>query len=231
VPNLSASPLAGKRSDFVFRLMSWGGKNRRDFAWRRTASPYKVFVAECLVQRTRAAQVEPSYLRFLKKWPNITSLSASSEHDVRHVIGTLGLGYRARRIRSVAREIVELFGGRIPDSLSEMKRLYGKGFGDYMAHAILCFAFGNSVPVVDRNVQRILGRVFSIEIRKDGHRDRKLWEFAAQLVPREKAREYNWSLIDFGALVCTPRNPKCRTCPVLEICDYGKENVGKLVLA
>jgi A/G-specific adenine glycosylase len=203
--------------------MDWGERNRRNFAWRHTQDPYEVFVAESLVQRTKATQVEPTYLKFLQKWPNANSLSKATQSELKSVIGTLGLEYRVKRIHMIAQHIVSLFGGTIPSKFAELKQLYGKGFGDYMAHAILCFAFGQDVPVVDKNVERILKRVFSIRTRKDGHRDRKLWAFAAALVPKRKAREYNWSLLDFGALVCTPRDPKCRTCPILEICDFGRE--------
>jgi A/G-specific adenine glycosylase len=208
--------------------MAWGAKNRRGFAWRRTEDPYKVFVAELLVQRTKAAQVEPIYLNFLGKWRNLESLSEATQRDLKSVIGTLGLEYRVKRIRTIAQLIMSLFGGTIPDKLAELKRLYGSGFGDYMAHALLCFAFAQDVPVVDKNVERILKRVFSIETREDGHRDPKLWKFAAQFVPKGKAREYNWSLIDFGALVCTPKNPKCPTCSILGLCNYGRQRVSAL---
>jgi len=220
---LSDSLPRQRQSKFVSRLMNWGEKNRRDFAWRHTEDPYKVFVAESLVQRTKALQVEPVYLKFLQKWPDVKSLSKATEHDLKSVIGTLGLEYRVRRIRAIAQQIISLFGGIIPDKLTEFKRLYGKGFGDYMANAILCFAFGEDVPVVDKNVERILTRVFSFKARKDGHRDPKLWQFAAELVPEGKAEEYNWSLIDFGALVCAPKHPRCSTCPILDICDYGRQ--------
>jgi len=217
-----------KQHEFVSRLLTWGESNRRTFSWRSTQDPYKIFVAESLVQRTKAAQVEPVYLRFVGRWPDIESLASASEKEVRGVVWTLGLDYRIRRIITIAKYVVRLFGGRIPDNLKELKNLYGKGVGDYMAHAILCFAFGQDVPLVDKNIERILKRVFSIQTRKDGHRDRKLWTFAAGLVPEGKAKDYNWSLIDFGALVCTPKKPKCSACNLLEICDYGTQNVDKL---
>jgi len=216
----------GKRqSEFVIRLLDWGERNLRDFPWRHTKNPYDVFIAECLVQRTKAAQVEPVYMEFLRKWPDIVSLSRATEDEIRSVIRPLGLGYRAARFRTIVAECMRLFGGRIPDNLEELKWLYGKGLGDYMAHAILCFAFGRDVPLVDKNIERILKRVFSIETRKDGHRDRRLWIFAGNLVPKGKAKRYNWSLIDFGALVCTPRKPMCIKCHVMDICDHGRETV------
>lgn len=220
--------MLAKKSEFVSDLLTWGEKNRRVFAWRHTEDPYKVFVAESLVQRTRAAQVEPIYLKFIDKWANIESLAKATDQEVRSVVYPLGLDYRVRRIRTVAKAIMCLFGGKIPNNLAGLKKLYGKGVGDYMAHAILCFAFSQDIPVVDKNVERILKRVFSIQTRKDGHRDRKLWTFAAGLVPEGKARGYNWSLIDFGALVCTPKKPKCSMCNLLEICDYGTRNMDKL---
>jgi len=179
-------------------------------------------VAESLVQRTRASQAEKSYAEFLERWPDPESLAKSKSSDVRSVVGSLGLDYRVERLRMISHEIQVRFRGRIPDSLAELKLLYGKGFGEYMAHALLCFAFGQDVPVVDANVERILKRVFSFRTRKNGHRDRKLWEFAGGLVPVGRAREYNWALIDFGALVCTPLSPRCSSCPLLRICDFGK---------
>lgn len=182
-------------------------------------------MAEYLVQRTKASQVEPIYREFLKKWPDFISLSKATLREITSVIRPLGLEYRAKRIRIIAKLIVRLFGATIPDDLDELKRLYGKGVGDYMAHAILCFAYDQDVPVVDKNVERILKRVFSVRARKDGHRDQRLWTFAAQLVPRGKARYYNWSMIDFGALVCPAKNPLCSSCPVLEICDYGQDRM------
>lgn len=220
-----------RKLEFVSKLLHWGDQNRRDFRWRHTQDPYNVLVAELLVQRTKAVQVEPVYLKFLERWSNVGSLSRAKEQEIRSVVGTLGLDYRAKRIQTIARRIMELFGGKIPDESVELRRLYGKGFGDYMANAILCFAFGQHLPVVDKNVERILTRVFSLRVHKDGHRDPRLWQFAGELVPSGKAREYNWSLIDFGALVCSPRNPICPACPILGICDYGRRSARRLEFA
>lgn len=221
-------PRQNSRAAFVSGILEWGEKNRRDFPWRHTDNPYDVFVAESLVQRTRASQVAPAYRSFLRRWPDIQSLAGARERDIMSVIGTLGLAYRARRIRKTAAGIVRLFEGKVPHTLAELKELYGSGFGDYIAHAILCFAFAQDTPVVDKNVERILKRVFSFPARKDGHRDPALWAFAGELVPSGKAREYNWSLIDFGALVCTPKNPRCPTCPLLDLCEFGKEPMRRL---
>jgi A/G-specific adenine glycosylase len=218
---LNSAASSSKESAFVAEILAWGEKNRRDFAWRHTKDPYRVFVAESLVQRTKAAQAEPAYLNFLERWPNLWSLSRATPRELRSVIGTLGLDYRSKRIITVARQIAETFDGRIPNRFREMKKLYGKGLGDYMAHAILCFAFGQAVAVVDKNVERILKRVFSLAMCADAHRDPRLWAFAGRLVPSRRAREYNWSLLDFGALMCTPKNPKCPTCPLLQLCDFG----------
>lgn len=205
--------------------MEWGTQHRRAFPWRSSSDPYGILVAELLVQRTRADQVQPTYTQFIERWPTIVSLAKARPRDIRSVVETLGLDYRVKRISTVAQEIMKMFGGRIPDTLKELKQLYGRGFGDYMAHAILCFAFGQDVPIVDKNVERILKRVFSLATRADAHRDPKLWTFAGSLVPPRRAREYNWSLLDFGALVCTPKDPKCPICPLLQLCDFGGERM------
>lgn len=216
---------SSKESAFAAEMLAWGDKNLRDFAWRHTKDPYKVFVAESLVQRTKAAQVEPIYRNFLERWPDAQSLSKATQKELRSVIGTLGLNYRSKRIITIAKQVMEKFGGIIPSEFADLKKLYGKGLGDYIAHAILCFAFSQDVPVVDKNVERILKRVFSLAARADAHRDPRLWTFAGRLVPPRRAREYNWSLLDFGALVCTPKNPKCPTCPLLQLCDFGRERM------
>jgi A/G-specific adenine glycosylase len=217
-----------KRVKFAEIVQQWGAANRRDFLWRHRSDAYAILVAELLVQRTRAPQAESVYKRFLERWPDISSLSHARTAEIRSVIRSLGLEYRAKRLRELSCQIVQRFESRIPDDLSKLKQLYGKGFGAYMAHAILCFAYDRDVPIVDKNVERILARVFSFKRRRDGHRDPALWQFAAELVPTGRAREYNWSLLDFGALVCTPKNPKCMTCPLLQICDYPRRSVTRL---
>ena len=210
---------------FVSGIADWTKKNQREFPWRHTTDPYRVLIAEYLVQRTRAEQVKPVYVEFIHKWPTIQSLSAASLSEIARVIRPLGLEYRAARIKSISEILVQDFDGCIPNSLAGLEGLYGTGLGEYMAHAILCFAFGQDVPVIDQNVVRILRRVFSVEARKDAHRDPRLWKFAKKLVPRGEARKYNWGLLDFGALVCTPSKPHCASCPILEICDYGNRAV------
>lgn len=221
---------AGRRTRFVEIVQEWGKKNRRDFLWRHKADPYEILVAEVLVQRTKAAQAESVYEAFLKRWPTVSSLCNARTEEIETTIRSLGLAYRASRLHELSCQIVRQFESRIPNEADQLKQLYGKGFGDYIAHAILCFAYGKDVAVVDKNVERILKRVFSLRSRKNGHRDPVLWQFASSLVPKGRAKEYNWSLIDFGALVCTSRNPKCPTCPLVTICDYGKQRVGRLQL-
>jgi len=214
-----------KARHFTELVQKWGEGNMRSFAWRRTTDPYRILVAEILVQRTRAVQAERAYLDVVGTWPDIAELSRATCAEIRSKIHSLGLNYRVKRLQRISKAIFRQFGLRIPDNLPEFKRLYGIGFGDYIAHAILCFAFGRKVPIVDKNVERILTRFFSLKTRADGHRDQKLWRFAAELLPKNKIKEYNWSLIDFGALVCTPKNPKCLTCPLMKMCSHAKKTL------
>lgn len=164
--------------------------------------------------------MEPIYLKFLERFPDPRSLAAASVEEVDSAIRHLGLAYRAARIRSAARSLVEQYGGVVPAGVNALKRL-AVGIGDYIAHAVMCFGFGQNVPVVDANVARIVRRVFSLSFGSSPHKSPILWDFVRKILPEGAAREFNWAIIDFGSLVCTPKEPLCRRCPMNRFCDYG----------
>src|SRR5881396_1589903 len=147
-------------SEVRSRLLAWYGANRRDLPWRRTRDPYRILVAEYLLQRTRIASGTPYYERFLARFPSIQDLAAASLDDVLAVWEGLGFYGRARHLHAAARAIVSKHGGKVPVSYEALASL--PGMGPYTAGAVASIAFGAAVPAVDGNVIRVLARLFRI---------------------------------------------------------------------
>jgi len=211
-----------KMEKFVELLLEWYQKNGRSYAWRRKNDPYEILIAEIMLQRTKAAQVEPVYLSFIRDFPTPKELNDAPRKEVETHFAKLGLMWRAVLVKSLAAELVTRFDGRVPSNREQLLSL--SSVGEYIADAVLSFAYGRDVAVVDANVCRILGRVFGLEARGEARRDPKFREIAQNTLPQGKAKEFNWAMIDLGALVCTPRKPSCGLCLMLPICDYGQEH-------
>ncbi len=125
---------------------------------------------------------------------------------------------RATNLQKLARVLVEKYNGKVPNNKEELLELPGIGF--YIANSELCFAFGYDVPLLDTNIARIIERVFSVKVTGEERKKSKVWDKIAEFIPEGKSREYNYALIDFGALVCTAKNPRHNLCPLAGICDY-----------
>jgi A/G-specific adenine glycosylase len=163
------------------------------------------------------------YHRFFAKFPNIETLGNASAENILDIIRPLGLKYRAERIRKVANDIITIHSGRIPKDKKALVNL--RGIGTYVAQATLCFAYEEDLAIVDANVLRILERFFSLDFGTNGHKRAEAWKFMTSLIPKGRSREFNWTLLDFGDIMCTPRNPMCVRCPLADICDYGLAQV------
>jgi A/G-specific adenine glycosylase len=206
---------------FQRTLLRWYRHNGRHLPWRRTRDPYAVLVSEFMLQQTQVATVVPFYESWIQRFPDFAALARSSEDDVLH--GWQGLGYyaRARNLHATAKTIVARYGGRFPRSVEQMQQL--PGIGKYTAHAVATFVFDQTVPVVEANTARVLARLFDFHQPLDFHASRQtLWRYAASLVPKFGARTYNSALMDLGALICVPREPKCGICPVNKFCRAKK---------
>jgi len=213
-----------KTEKFAKLLLQWYQNNGRSYAWRGKNDPYAILIAEIMLQRTRASQVEPVYLSFIEEFPTLKELNDASYKRIEKHFAKLGLIWRAGLVRSLAHELVTEFNGKVPDSAKQLLSL--PGVGEYVADAVLSSAYGRHVAAVDANVCRILGRIFNLKARGEARRDSKFKELAQKILPRGRAKEFNWAMIDFGALVCAPRKPACGTCPLSSICDYGKGRQG-----
>jgi len=202
---------------FRRRLAAWYGRHQRSLPWRETKDPYRIWISEIMLQQTQVDTVIPYYHRFLKSFPTVFALGAAPLQDVLKAWENLGYYSRARNIHAAARIIVDRFGGRIPDTLTEIKKL--PGVGEYTAGAILSIAHEQALPAVDGNVRRILSRVFAI--RKpvgDPGEQKKLRELAAILVPAGHPGDFNQALMDLGATICRAKTPNCPDCPVASLC-------------
>src|SRR5437016_2191131 len=199
------------------RLLAWYAANRRDLPWRRTRDPYRILVAEYLLQRTRIASGTPYYERFLMRFPTVQDLAAASLDDVLAVWEGLGFYGRARRLHAAARVIVAEHAGKVPHCYEVLAAL--PGIGPYTAGAIASIAFGIVAPAVDGNVLRVLARLF--RIREDVTSvvvRRRLIELAATLVSRDAPGAFNQAIMELGATVCTPTRPACDRCPLENQC-------------
>lgn len=208
-----------KGEKFRDLLISWGRKNLRDFPWRKNRTPYKMLICELFLQRTKAEQVVPIYENFIQKYETITALHIASYEELFRNMQGLGLKKRVGMLKEIAREIHTAHRDEIPNSYTELVSL--KGIGQYLANAILCFGFNERVPILDSNIIRIFDRALGVTSRtKSAKYDKKLWAFAEDLLPEKDFVLYNYALIDFGALICTPKQPRHDACFFIRNCMF-----------
>ena len=210
-------PLPAARRRFRRVLLAWYRENGRDLPWRKTDDPYHILVSEVMLQQTQVDRVLPKYEEWLTRYPSLSALAAADEQDVTAAWRPLGYNIRPRRLHAIARESVERYGGQLPSD--EDTLLSFKGIGAYTAGAIRSFAFRERAAIVDTNVARVLFRVFIGRGDVKSHAMRKhLWQVSEALVPRKHVFDFNQALMDFGATVCVPRNPRCDSCPMTKAC-------------
>jgi DNA (cytosine-5)-methyltransferase 1 len=197
-------------------LLEWHGDNARSFPWRRAdLEPWHVLMAEMCLHRTRADQVAPVFEALLEIAPTPEAMLENAE-DALEEMQSLGLRWRAENLIKVARALIEFFDGIVPDNDLELRTL--PGVGDYVAQAVLCFGFGRRATLVDTNTTRIISRL-------NGRDQTRRWQLRLDLHglagERGPDAEFNYALLDFGALVCRAKNPRCDTCPLQERCVTG----------
>jgi len=193
------------------RLLSWYDRNRRDLPWREDRDPYRVWLSEIMLQQTRVAAVLEHYRRFLRRFPTVQKLAAAREPAVLAAWSGLGYYRRARMMHAAAKAIVKQHGGRFPEGLAELRVL--PGIGRYTAAAIASIVFDVPAAVVDGNVRRVLERVFG-----SGLTGEDSWQSAQALLSRKRPGDFNEAMMELGATVCLPRQPRCSTCPVFGLC-------------
>ncbi len=199
------------------KLLTWYHVNKRTLPWRGHPDAYAVWVSEIMLQQTRVEAVIPYFERWMQLFPDVRSLADASEHDVLNAWEGLGYYTRARNLHRAAKIVVEHHGGEMPRDLDELRKL--PGIGRYTLGAIASIAFGMDVSALDGNIKRVYARIFDVSEPVDSVAGEKiLWQLADENLPRGHAGDYNQALMDLGATLCVPKNPRCLICPVLALC-------------
>jgi A/G-specific adenine glycosylase len=210
-------PAPPERRSFRQRLLTWYRRHGRDLPWRKTTDPYHILVSEIMLQQTQVDRVLPKYAEWLEKYPSLHALATASETEVVETWYPLGYNIRPRRLQTIARESVSRYGGQLPADEETLRSF--KGIGAYTAGAIRSFAFRERAAILDTNVARVLFRVFvGRGDPKSYAMKRHLWTLSATLVPTRGVFDFNQALMDFGAMVCVARSPKCLICPITKGC-------------
>ncbi len=196
---------------FASKLLTWYSIHQRNLPWRTTRDPYKIWISEVILQQTRIIQGIPYYERFISRYPSVQQLADAPQEEVLRLWQGLGYYSRARNLHACARIITQTWGGIFPNTYEALLGL--PGVGPYTAAAIASIAFDVPVPVIDGNVYRVLARIFGITLDITSVQGVHLFRVLARtLLPEVRAGKYNQALMEFGALHCTPRSPKCATC-------------------
>ncbi len=210
---------------FRQQLLSWFQQNARDLPWRRTRDPYRIWISEVMLQQTRVATVVDRYMQFMRRFPSLVSLALAREEDVLAIWSGLGYYKRARMLHDAARLLVKEYGGSLPRSSVELRRL--PGVGDYTAAAIASIAHGEPVAVVDGNVERVVIRLLGMSAPGGRLSAARLKAAAAHLLDPKVPGTFNQAMMELGATVCFPRMPLCSICPVQVFCRTRGEHVAR----
>jgi len=212
---------------FAPALLGWFSAEKRDLPWRRSRDPYAIWVSEVMLQQTQVATVIPFYAKWLERFPGVAELARAPLEDVLGIWQGMGYYSRARTLHRAAKIVHEQHGGRLPRTREALREI--PGFGPYTSGAVARLAFQERVPAVDGNVARVIARVLKLP----GHSgDPKLRETVTRIlekaVPPDSPGDFNQALMELGATICRPLNPKCGQCPVAKKClSRGKITAAK----
>lgn len=212
-------------------LFAWWNRNARDLPWRfgRT-TPWGVLISEVMSQQTQMSRVVPYWLAWMEVWPDAASLAGASTAEVITAWGRLGYPRRALRLQECARVVAQQYDNELPRTYDELLAL--PGIGDYTASAVMSFAFGGRIAVIDTNIRRVLSRVFLGVESHGGSATRQERELAARVLPKDAKASVTWnqSVMELGAVVCTAKNPLCEQCPLADSCTFlaaGRPGLGE----
>ena len=200
-------------NNFSEILINWYREHKRELPWRESSDPYLIWISEIILQQTRVVQGYDYFIRFIKRFPDVTSLAEADEDEVMKFWQGLGYYSRARNLHAAARSMNGVFPKTYPEVLAL------KGVGEYTAAAICSFAYNMPYAVVDGNVYRVLSRYLGIESPIDSTEGKKLFaSLAGEFLDKSRPAVYNQAIMDFGAIQCTPQNPACLFCPLAGSC-------------
>ncbi len=230
VTELDVSRLDFSALRFRRLLRAWYTENARELPWRGAQDPYAIWLSEIMLQQTRVSTVVDRYTQFLHRFPTIHALAVADEEDVLALWSGLGYYRRARMLHRGAQFVDREFDGKLPRTLGKLRML--PGVGEYTGAAIASIAFGESVAVLDGNVERVLLRILGQAERNGSQARARLLQVAQQLIPpssrrpaaENRAGDHNQAMMELGAMICLPRSPLCSHCPVLEMCKTRGEH-------
>ncbi|MHA2362694.1 MAG: A/G-specific adenine glycosylase [Candidatus Hodarchaeales archaeon] len=208
------------QKEFASRLLDWYKEHKRELPWRKTTDPYKIIVSEIMLHQTTVSTVIPVYKAFIKKFPTIKTVAKAELSEIKKISDPLGYKRRGQYIKQICELIVMNYDGEVPKLDEELLAL--PGIGKYSSGAIRSFAFNIDAPVVDTNVQRVLNRIFFIDITKltGAKLEKEWWRLATLILPKNQARNFNNAIMDLGSMICIPGKPKCIHCPVSIVCRF-----------
>lgn len=209
------------------RLLTWYAQNKRTLPWRGHRSEYAVWVSEIMLQQTRVETVIPYFKKWMKSFPTVRALAKASEREVLNAWEGLGYYSRARNFHKAAKIVVEKYGGKLPRDVGELQKL--PGIGRYTAGALASILFGMDEPALDGNLKRVYARLFDMKTPVNSAKgEQTLWELARANLPKGKAADFNQALMDLGAMICAPKNPRCEVCPLAGDCLARKRGTQNL---
>jgi A/G-specific adenine glycosylase len=209
---------------FAQLIVAWQQQHgRHDLPWQREANPYHVLVSELMLQQTQVTTVIPYFERWLQRFPSLQHLAEAHTDEVMALWQGLGYYSRARNLHRAAQQICQDYAGTIPSSTDELREI--AGIGAYTAGAIRAFAYDLDGVIVDGNVKRLFSRFFAIEgDLNTSAKQRQIWQLAEHYTPSADNRSYAQGLLDLGATICTPRQPRCHNCPLLLHCQARQQD-------
>ncbi len=204
-------------------FVNWFKKNGRHFPWRNAnVSPFKILITEMLLRQTRASNVSAVWAPFIQRYPNAEALAQAKRKDLLRQLRVLGFGnQRAEALVLASAWLVHHHKGKPPSSLEELLRV--PHIGEYSARAVLCFAYGKKIEIVDTNVLRFIARYYGLKLKPDNRRNPIAWELARAALPRRinAVKEHNYGLLDFTSDICKSGRPRCEICPLSKSCKWG----------
>ncbi len=202
-------------------IKHWNSSFFRHFSWRNNPTAYKILIAEFMLQRTKAEQVEPVYKKFISQYPGVNILSKAKLKTIAKLTSSLGLHWRATNFLNASKYIVNNYNGRFPKTRNELLNV--PGIGDYVASAIMAVCYNNTEYVIDSNIARFINRYYGLRLSGEIRRKKLLIDKSRELFKVKDQRKFLFTLLDFTALICKPIKPNCNICPIKKGCKSYKE--------